>query len=54
MEWVGVGVLQGGRRERVENWGMDLGKGAEWRHTKASMCICGGVSSSTTSPALGH
>lgn len=50
----GVGGLQGGGRERVESWGLVLGKGAERAHTKASICMCGGISSSTTSPALGH
>lgn len=29
-------------------------KGAEKEHTEASVCMCGGVSSSTNSPALGH
>lgn len=49
-----AGGLQGGGREWVGSWDMVVGKGAEWGHTKASVCMCGGVSSSTTSPALGH
>lgn len=48
------GFLQGGGREWVESWAMVVGKGAERGHTKASVCMCGGVPSSTTSPALGH
>lgn len=47
-------LLQGGRRVRVENWSLAVGKGAERGHTQASVCMCGGVSSPTTSPALGH
>lgn len=42
-------LLQGGRRTRV----CAVGKGVERGHTQSSVCMCGGASAPSTSPAFG-